>query len=178
MSKLTKLTGAQRDFAAENHDLVLQYLGAKGLSEDEFYDIAIFGYLRAVQVYDQRPELRRYSFRTIAYKRMYAAIWNHFRSLRTAKRSAEVLSLNFTGDDGMEFSEQLAADTPAVYEYADIRAAWEAAKAAATPKQMQALKLRARGYSSREIGKAYNLTPNAIYGRVYRLRKNTARLAA
>jgi len=178
MSKLTQLTESQRDFADKHHDLVLQYLRRKGLREDEYYDIAVFGYLRAVQVYDQKPELQQYSFQTIANKRMYAALWNHFRSLRAAKRKATVLSLNAPSADGMELSGHLAADMPAVYEYAEAREAWESVKAAATPKQLQALDMRAQGYTSREIGKVYHLSPNSVSGRICRLRKNTMRLAA
>jgi len=178
MSRLTQLTEAQRDFADRHHDLVLQYLRRKGLREDDYYDIAVFGYLRAVQVYDQKPELQQYNFQTIANKRMYAALWNHFRSLRAAKRNATVLSLNAPSADAMLLSKHFAADIPAVYEYAEARESWEAVKAAATPKQLQALDMRAQGYTSREIGKVYHLSPRSVSGRICRLRKNTMRLAA
>ena len=114
MSRLTQLTEAQRDFADRHHDLVLQYLRRKGLREDDYYDIAVFGYLRAVQVYDQKPELQQYNFQTIANKRMYAALWNHFRSLRAAKRNATVLSLNTPSADGMLLSKHFAADISCV----------------------------------------------------------------
>jgi len=178
MNGLTKLTNSQRDFAGRNHDLVPQYLKAKGLDESDYYDIAVFGYLRAVQVYDQKPELQKYSFRTIANKRMYAAIWNHFRSLRAAKRSAEVISLNFTGSDGMELIEHIASPGPSVFEYAEAREKWENVKAAATPEQARVIKMRARGYTNREIGKVYYLSPSAVSGRICRLRKKAERLAA
>jgi len=178
MSKLTKLTDAQHDFAAEHHDLLLRFLKEKGLREDDYYDVAVFGYLRAVQIYDERPELHSYSFRTIAYKRMYAAVWNHFRSLRTQKRSAVVYSLNTPTGDEMEFSELVPADIPEVYEYSEIREEWEAAQSAATPKHMQVLRLRAQGYTGREIGNLYQISPSAVYGRIYTLREKTRRLAA
>ena len=178
MNKMTKLTDAQRDFAEKNHDLVHQYLRVKGLREDDYYDIVVFGYLRAVQVYDEKPELRQYKFQTIAFKRMYATLWNHFRDMRRPKRSAAVLSLNAPAADGMEFAEHIDLGAPAVYEYAEAREQWEAAKAAATPKQLQALDMRARGYTNREIGKVYRLTPNSVSGRICRLRKKTMRLAA
>ena len=41
------LTEQQKDFAAANHGLVHAFLNAYGLNEDEFYDVVIFGYLRA-----------------------------------------------------------------------------------------------------------------------------------
>ena len=178
MSKLTKLTDAQHDFAAEHHDLLLRFLKEKGLRENDYYDIAVFGYLRAVQIYDERPELHSYSFKTIAYKRMYAALWNHFRSLRAQKRNAVVYSLSAAASDGLAFSECVSTNAPAVYEYAEIREEWETAQSAATPKQMQALRLRAQGYTGREIGNLYQISPSAVYGRIYTLREKTRRLAA
>jgi RNA polymerase sigma-70 factor (ECF subfamily) len=175
---MKKLTEAQRDFAEQHHGLVTQYLRKKGLREDDYYDIVVFGYLRAVQAYDERPELRQYSFRSVAYRRMFATLWNHFRSLRAAKRNATVLSLHAPARDGLALAEHIAAGAPAVHEYAESRDAWESARAAATPKQAEVLALRAKGYTGREIGRVYRLSPSAVYGRVYRLRKNTARLAA
>jgi len=178
MNGLTKLTDSQRDFADKNHHLVLQYLKTKGLDESDYYDIAVFGYLRAVQVYDQRPELQNHSFRTIANKRMYAAILNHSRSLRAAKRCAEVISLNCISSDGMELIEQISSHGLSVVEYAEAREKWESIQAAATPEQARMLKMRAQGYRNQEIGQVYYLTPSAVSGRICRLRKKTERLAA
>ncbi len=42
-----KLTGAQKEFAAENHGLVFDFLKSKGL-DDDFYDVVIFRFLRAL----------------------------------------------------------------------------------------------------------------------------------
>lgn len=43
------LTTEESDFAAEHHDVILRYLRKARLPYDEFYDIAVFGYLRAVR---------------------------------------------------------------------------------------------------------------------------------
>ena len=42
------LTEEQRHFAAENHNLIYTYLWDRRLEVDDYYDIAVFGYLRAV----------------------------------------------------------------------------------------------------------------------------------
>jgi len=178
MKKTTKLTDTQRDFAAENHDLVYQFLRARRLPEDEYYDIVVFGYLRAVKIYDQQPELRQHTFKTIAFKRMFAVLWNHYRSLYAAKRNATVLSLNSPAKQGGELQEYIASPGSAVHEYAEARENWEAIRPVITPKQMQALDMRAQGYTNREIGKVYYLTPGAVSSRMYRLRKKTGQLAA
>lgn len=62
------LTEAESEFAAEHHSVIYGYLRKAGLPEDDFYDVVVFGYLRAVRKYLARPELRKYSFSTIAYQ--------------------------------------------------------------------------------------------------------------
>ena len=64
------LTEAESEFAAEHHSVIYGYLRKAGLPEDDFYDVVVFGYLRAVRKYLARPELRKYSFSTIAYRAM------------------------------------------------------------------------------------------------------------
>ena len=45
------LNDTQRIFADKNHNLVYKFLHEKNLPASEYYDIVIFGYLRAVQRY-------------------------------------------------------------------------------------------------------------------------------
>lgn len=44
------------------------------LPEDEWYDIVIFRFLRAVRLWFTRPDLHRWAFRTVAYQNMRSAI--------------------------------------------------------------------------------------------------------
>lgn len=60
------LTDEQRDYATEHHTLVYKFLKDNHLSMDEFYDVVIFGYLRAVRRYLTESALRQYKFTTIA----------------------------------------------------------------------------------------------------------------
>ena len=45
------LTKEQQAFAAEHHGLVYKFLNDNHLPEDEFYDVVIFPYLKAVRDY-------------------------------------------------------------------------------------------------------------------------------
>ena len=90
----TPLTPVQAAFAAEHHNLVYSYLNKRKLSVDKFYDIAIFGYLRAVRKYFEREGLRKYKFSTIAYPCMQADIGNHFRAQKTQMRTAEIIQFD------------------------------------------------------------------------------------
>ena len=49
MRALRPMTQEEREFAEQNHDLVIDYLRRKRLPMDDYYDIVIFGYLSAVQ---------------------------------------------------------------------------------------------------------------------------------
>ena len=85
------LTPEQSIFAAENHDLVIKYLKANQLPIDDYYDIVIFGYLKAVRDYFNRPDLRKYAFSTICWKAMKQSVSNHNKGTLRKKRNAEVI---------------------------------------------------------------------------------------
>lgn len=48
------LNTEERRFAAENHELVFAFLREKELPVSLYYDVVIFGYLKAVQKYCAR----------------------------------------------------------------------------------------------------------------------------
>ena len=62
----------------EHIGTVYAFLRHKRLPVDEYYDIVIFGYLSAVQDFDENPELSRYSFTTIAWRRMNSCLCDHY----------------------------------------------------------------------------------------------------
>lgn len=169
MTKLHTLTDAQKSFAEEHHDLVFDYLRLRGLEED-YYDVVILRYLTAVQQYDLRPELRQYQFRTIAYQAMRSALNNHFS--RQAREGGRVLSLDFSSPDGT-LHDRLAADTPPVHSYLEAREEWDALHPSLTAKQLEAVKMRSRGYTNRETGKVFYISPKSVASRIGRARKRT-----
>jgi len=88
------LTKEQRKFAEEYHELVYEYLNAKHLSEDDFYDITVFGYLRAVKKYTERMDLQEYSFKTVAWRAMDTDLYNYYKSQNFEKKKAVNISLD------------------------------------------------------------------------------------
>ena len=70
------LNDTQRIFAEKNHNLVYKFLHEKNLPASEYYDIVIFGYLRAVQRYLTDPNLAGYSFSTVAWRAMEGEVVN------------------------------------------------------------------------------------------------------
>lgn len=82
------LNDTQRIFADKNHNLVYKFLHEKNLPASEYYDIVIFGYLRAVQRYLTDPNLAGYSFSTVAWRAMEGEVVN---THRTDKRRFRVI---------------------------------------------------------------------------------------
>ncbi len=58
------LTKEQQEFAAEHHGLVYKFLNDNHLPEDEFYDVVIFPYLKAVRDYFSDKNLPNVFFRS------------------------------------------------------------------------------------------------------------------
>ena len=82
-------------YAEKYHHLIYAYLGKHKLPVDEFYDIAVFGYLRAVRKYLARSELReQYKFSTIAYRAMSCDVHHSREYWLRAKRNRQECPLD------------------------------------------------------------------------------------
>lgn len=73
-SKPRPMTEEERRFAAEHHDAVYRFLRKKRLNADEYYDIAVFGYLDAVRRYLSEKPPHRHDFGLTAYIMMCDSI--------------------------------------------------------------------------------------------------------
>ena len=73
MRALRPMTQEEREFAEQNHDLVIDYLRRKRLPMDDYYDIVIFGYLSAVQQYFRDPPVG-VEFKAMAFRAMKDSI--------------------------------------------------------------------------------------------------------
>lgn len=90
-----RLTERQQKFAEEHHNVLEDFLKYRGLSFDEYYDVVVFRFLRAVKQYDENAKLRRYSFKTIAGNHMRSALGNYFAQQKRQSRNIQFLSLDF-----------------------------------------------------------------------------------
>ncbi|MDL2253336.1 hypothetical protein LJC49_04595 [Ruminococcaceae bacterium OttesenSCG-928-I18] len=93
---LTPLSEEERKFAEEHHDIVLEFLHQKRRRFDEYYDVVIFGYLKAVKLWFSKSEIQRHTFNAIAMKRMFGELQHHARDSKRPIRQAPdtVLSLD------------------------------------------------------------------------------------
>lgn len=145
----TPLTQEQSAFAAEHHNLVYSFLNKKRYSEDEFYDIVIFGYLLAVRVYLEREDLQaKYKFSTIAYARMRSAISNHFRSESCPSRRADICRY----DENIHSPQYTDSVWEIVSQNYENETASEKLPEVLTNRQLKAAVLKTNGCRNSEIG--------------------------
>lgn len=119
MSSLEPLTPAEQTVAIENHYLVERFLSARRLPFDEWYDVIIFRYLRAVELWFRRPELYRYQFSTIAWRNMSSAVFNE-RKKQSRRIRTISLDAGIPGTDDMTFSDIVTAENLDFIPYTEV----------------------------------------------------------
>lgn len=104
------LTAKEQRFAEENYYLVAKYLKLRKLPYDEWHDVVIFRYLRAVKRWFALPELHDHNFEIIAFYGMRSAIGHEYE--RRNRRPQEV-SLNepIPGTNGLTYMDALSYET-------------------------------------------------------------------
>lgn len=105
-NKLQPLTEIEKRLATENHNLVYSFLHRHGYSIEDFYNIAIFGYIKAIQSYNRNEDLKeKYQLAFICEQYMRAEVKDHFRVQNAQKRkpTETIISLdaNYTETDNL-----------------------------------------------------------------------------
>ena len=116
--KGTKLTERQRLFATEHHNVLEEFLAKRGLDYDDYYDVVVFKFLKAVKQYDEIERLRKQTFEDIAVSLMQIAVDNHRRALKAERENVFVLSLDYMpkNRDGLLFSERISDETTDIWD--------------------------------------------------------------
>jgi len=156
------LTLEQQQFAEDHHDLIYGFLRLKRLSQD-YYDILVFGYLRAVRKYLERPELRRYRFSTIAYAAMNTDLINHYRKQTRLKRKAYIVSLDtpvYCDCENLTLIDMIPTDGTAANNMAYAQLLHEIS--AILPSEQYDMIQMKSGYSDREIAKHHDVPVRSV----------------
>lgn len=93
-SKIEKeqLTPEEIALAAQEHHVVYEFMGHKKLRIDEWYDIIVFGFLKAVRDWCREPQkYMKYRFDYIAHQRMFVA---YAHELEIRSRNIDAISLD------------------------------------------------------------------------------------
>ena len=101
--RLKPLTMEQRKFAEDNYRLIMEFLKKSKLDSEEFFDIAVFGYLLSVEIYLNDIDLqRKCKFEAVSYMYMRREMYLYFR---TQKRNSAI------GNNSLDIMETNVADS-------------------------------------------------------------------
>lgn len=167
---LYPLTEVEQEMAEQYIDRVDQFLRRKRLDPSEYYDVAIFGYLAAIQRECRNPNQPRnanlYGLMEVCMNRAVLQEWNRQHKVKR-RGDWESLSLDCTPahtDEG-EFSlYEIVADTrqnTAVQ--VEARDLTERVLAVASPREREAIDLVCLGYEPHEIADLLGITRNTTY---------------
>lgn len=153
------LTLKQQKMAEENHDLVYSFLNKNDLPESIFYDVVIFGYLKAVQEYCNNRNLHNYRFSTIAWKKMRSSLYNHYRYMNRAKRNAPIVSLNepVDSDNGL-CQEDIVCCQDSLMKDFETELMLHALADVLPTREMRIIRMKMYGCRMHDIAKAEHMT--------------------
>ncbi|MCI8654185.1 MAG: sigma-70 family RNA polymerase sigma factor [Angelakisella sp.] len=190
---LHPFTPAQSSFMEEHYGLLKWFLSFRWidqgkssrsfesipfsfLEKEELYDVALDGYMRAVQQYDERPELREYSFTTVAVNAMR---WELLRLIRKeARRRSRMNRDSSAYEAALRFLSDASVSGEA-YETAEANELWDRTRKLVTVRQGNVLRLRSFGHTYAEIAERSGMNSKAVDNCLYRTRKKLRlRLAA
>ena len=102
LKNMEPLTAEEKAFSADmgNYNQFFKYMKINKLDQEEWYDILILHYLRAVKKYLNIPHLQQYEFSTILFRTLDNARINYFRDMNREKRmpSGGIVSLDWEED--------------------------------------------------------------------------------
>ncbi len=93
---VSKLSERQRRIAEDHHGILISFLEDRELSLDEYYDVVVFSFLKAVKKYDECRDLRKYEFCRIANRFMHNALRDYQRKLHNHNSTFTILSLDYS----------------------------------------------------------------------------------
>lgn len=169
-----RLTDEQRRMVADNHNPIYAYLHSKRLPVDDFYGLAAVGLCKAALAYDPA----RGKFSTLAWQTMSREIGNEFRVRSTARRTAEVISLD--AGDTAEGLHGLITDDDAADDPSNLVDAWhliDRLRALASDRDRRILAYRMLGYTNDDIGPKVGLGRGGVSFAVRAIRNRLGVLA-
>lgn len=168
-----RLTEQEKEFATRWHGLIYTFLNKNRLPEAEYYDVAALGYLRAVMKYNRRPELRQYSFSTIAWQTMRTDVGRKMKSDRV-RDALIAYSLNELTEEGSERGEFIRDAKDGFMELVqreDIRGLMQQIMPALTDRQQAHLIAMLEGYKIQEILKQQRKSVHDYYRDIEKIRE-------
>ena len=124
----------------------------------EYYDIVIFGYLKAVRDYLTKAHLKKYRFSTIAWHSMSHSLFYHYKRQYSQKQEATLVSIHSPPQNGgLPLEETIEAPNDPM-EQAEVRLLLHSLAKRVSRQQMALVRLRCSGYSIPDISRKQKIS--------------------
>ena len=170
-NKLQPLTDVEKRMSEEHHGFVYSFLHRHGYSIEDMYNVCIFGYLKAIQTYNRREDLRKkYQLAFICEQYMRAEAKDHFRVQNAQKRkpTETIISLdaNYTETDNLY---NLIGGKSVEDELMESELLEELLENLSEV-QRDILKLKLEGYNNKEVYIALEIPSSSFYKEMNRIK--------
>lgn len=159
--RIRPLTPTERKFSEDNYHLITKFLKCSKLDAEEFFDIVVFNFLLAVEIYLNNTKLqRKCSFEAVSYMYMKRALFVHFRKRKAKKRSSETgadISFDSIGDC---IGKYATLENFSLLEYEETIKQIESIL---TTEQQRIFFDKLEGYSLKEIAENNGIKPKRVY---------------
>lgn len=170
--QIQALTVYEQMEVERNHDLVYSFLRRNGYSIEDYYNIAIWGYIKAVQVYHRRKDLRsKCNLEFVCNQYMRAEISNYRRveSAKKRKPAEIILSLDADYDNEENLYNYIGGKTLEA-EYMEMEQLKEMLEKLSII-QRKIAELKMEGYCNREVFLMLEIKPSTYYKELQRIKK-------
>ncbi len=168
--KLQPLSAVEISFAEDNHNLVYGFIHRYGYSLD-YYDIVVFGYLKAVQIYHRRKSLQnKYDFAFINWWYCRSEIGNYYRTEHAQKRKAanELISLDADYNE-MENLYNLVSGTTTEDDVVEKILVYDMIEKFSGI-QREIIRLKIEGYNNKEVYCMLGISSSTYYSKMKKMR--------
>lgn len=153
--------------------MYIHFYIANKYSLEDFYSIAVIGYLKAVQIYIRDSDIKeKYSFSCLAWLYMKSEIKDHFKAENRYKRTAEnIISLDsLVNDDGSTY-EIVGNGTIEQDQVNDELIREIVSKLSDLQKSILSMKIQ--GYSNVDICRVNNIPSSSFYAEMKKIKAIT-----
>ena len=169
--RLRPLTMEQRKFAEDNYRLIMEFLKKSKLDSEEYFDVAVFGYLLSVEIYLNDIDLqRKCKFEAVSYMYMRREMYLYFRTQKRNSAignntSLDIVETNVADSSPMESITSL--------EYMEMI---KQIQGRLTEEQWKIFSDKAKGYSLREISENHGIGGKRIYKQFGKIKQIVAEI--
>ena len=166
--RLKPLTVEQRRFAEDNYRLIMDFLKKSKLDSEEYFDVAVFGYLLSVEIYLNDMDLQqKCKFEAVSYMYMRREMYLHFRTQKRNSAIGNNSSLDIVETNSSSMESIISVEYMEMIKQIQGRL---------TEEQWKIFSDKAKGYSLREISENHGIDEKRIYKQFGKIKQIVAEI--